>query len=133
MGLTAAQFSLAMALCSICLAAVSVFVSWREASRSTAARKWLRGQQLTKASEPRLAKLEADQAELFSTLQKLTTSMRRLSSRAGMQDLRERSAAEPPPLGTPKAQLREHYGLNGLKPADIARRQMSLVPQTTQE
>jgi len=74
--------------------------------------------------EIRFSKVEADQAELFSTLQKLTTTLRRLSSRAGMEDLRARSANEPPPVGTPKAQLREHYGLVGKSPQDVARLQV---------
>ncbi|HWV90407.1 MAG TPA: hypothetical protein VNZ59_10005 [Burkholderiales bacterium] len=74
--------------------------------------------------EIRFAKVEADQVELFSTLAKLTKSMQRLSSRAGMEMVRERRANEPPPQGTPKAQLREYYRLNGLTPADVARRAM---------
>jgi ABC-type nitrate/sulfonate/bicarbonate transport system substrate-binding protein len=74
--------------------------------------------------EIRFAKVESDQAELFSTLQRLTTTLRRLSSRAGMEDLREKRASAPPPQGTPKAQLREFYKLNGLTPQQIAQRQM---------
>lgn len=63
--------------------------------------------------EIRFAKVEADQAELFSTLSKLTTTVKRLSSRAGMQDVRDRQGSTVPPIGTPKAELRKFYGVKG--------------------
>jgi len=50
--------------------------------------------------------------------------MRRLSSRAGMEELRERRANEPPPLGTPKSKLREHYGIAGKTPQQVAQMQL---------
>lgn len=105
----------------------SVAAAWRLGSRSTPSRKPPRSPPPMSDFEVRFAKVDADLVELFSTLQKLTKSMQRLSSRAGMEDLRERraNAAPPdPPVGTPKAELRKHYGLNGLSPQQIAQRQM---------
>lgn len=121
---TAAQWLLATSIISIFLAVASVAVCWREASRSTRARKWLREQTLTKTSEPRVAKLEADQAELFLILGKLTTAMKRVTSRAGMQDLREKRANAAPPPGASKAELRRYYGIAGVPGPEVAARQL---------
>jgi hypothetical protein len=108
----------------VCLGASFAFALWRVASRATRPKKPPPSPALTEASESRFAKIETDQAELFSILQKLNTTLRRLSSRAGMQDLRERRSSDAPPLGTPKAQLREFYKLNGMSPQQVAQRQM---------
>lgn len=108
-------------IASLCCVAAYALGSWRAGSRSTRARKPPVSPPPTSDLESRFAKIEADQVELFSTLQKLTTSMKRLSSRAGMQDLREREAHAPPPMGTPKSELRKHYGVAGMNgPAQAA-------------
>ena len=112
---------------SALLAAVSVAAYLRRASPSTRRAKLPPSLPATESFESRFAQIEADQAELFSTLQKLTTSMKRLSSRAGMQDLRERRGNEPPPVGTPKTELRKFYGVAGMNGPEQARRQLSLV------
>lgn len=71
----------------------------------------------TPPSDTALAQVMADQAELFSTLGKLTTTVKRLSSRQGMQDVRARREAEDsnsaPPVGTSKADLLRYYGMSG--------------------
>lgn len=120
-------FSVATLIFSTALAACCVLACWKWASSSTPRRK-------SPASEPatptsgQLATVLADQAELFSALEKLTTTVKRLSSRAGMQDHREKLSAEasaataPPPPGTPKAELRRYYGLNGASHVEVARR-----------
>lgn len=121
---TAALWLLATSILSLLLAAGSVIVSFREASRSTRVRKWLREQVLTKTSEPRVAKLEADQAELFLILEKLTTALKRVTSRAGMQELREKRGNAPPPPGASKAELRRYYGIAGVPGPEVAARQL---------
>lgn len=73
-------------------------------------------------SHAALAKVSAEQAELFSILEKLTTTVTRLSSRQGMRDVRAREANAPPPEGASKAELRKYYGVNGLSHMEIAKR-----------
>jgi len=109
-------------IASILCVVASAVVSWRLGSRSTRPKKPPPSAPPMSDFEIRFAKVEADQAELFSTLQRLTTTMRRLSSRAGMEMVRERKANEPPPPGTPKAQVREFYKLNGLSHVEVAMR-----------
>src|SRR5688572_33424676 len=111
-------------IASILCVVASAVVSWRLGSRSTRPKKPPPSAPPMSDFEIRFAKVEADQAELFSTLQRLTTTMRRLSSRAGMEELRERRANEPPPLGTPKSKLREHYGIAGKTPQQVAQMQL---------
>jgi len=128
----AALWSLSIAIFSLSVAVSCALVCWRAVSRCTAALKSLRRLVLTETSDAKLAAVQADQAELFSTLGKLTTTVTRLSSRAGMQDVRARRSAETsgeaPPPGTSKQKLREHYGLAGASHVAIAQRgAMSLV------
>lgn len=121
---TVALWLLATSILSLLLAASSVIVSLREASRSTRVRKWLREQVLTKTSEPRIAKVEGDQAELFLILEKLTTALKRVTSKAGMAELREKRANAPPPVGASKAELRRYYGIAGVPGPEVAARQL---------
>jgi len=105
-----------------CVVAVS-----KLASRSTPRAKPKDSPPQTPLSEAQLATLAADQAELFSTLGKLTTTVKRLSSRAGMQELRERrEAPEAPPVGTSKAELLKHYGMSGKVGPAFAQAQLEL-------
>lgn len=80
----------------------------------------------------RVESLEVDQASLSSTLEKLTTTTKRLTSRAGMRELREKSSqsGNAPPIGTSKAELRRHYGLAGKTHSEIA--QMALHGMDTE-
>lgn len=69
--------------------------------------------------------MAADQAALFSTLEKLTTTVKRLSSRNGMRELRETHATAPP-HGASKAQLREFYGISRMSGPEQAQHQLEL-------
>jgi len=131
----AALWSLGIAIFSLSVAVCSVLVCWRTGTRCTRALKSLRGLVLTQTSDAKLSRALADQAELFSTLERLTTTVKRLSSRAGMQDVRARGSqeGEPPPVGTSKAELRRHYGLVGKSAPEIARAQFSMVPNNSEE
>jgi len=92
--------SLGISLLSTALAVASVVVCSRVGSRFTRV--------LTRKppSESTLAKLAVDQAELFSSLDSLTTTVKRLSSRRGMQELRSDRAASEIPNNLSKAELR---------------------------
>lgn len=128
----AAPWLLGIAIFSLSVAAFSVLVSWRTATRCTRALKSLHALVATRTSDAKLSRVLADQAELFSTLESITTTVKRLSSRAGMQDVRARrspsSEGDAPPAGTSKAELRRHYGLLGKSAPEIARAQLSMVP-----
>jgi len=94
------------------LVALYVSVSFRRVSASS---------QLLK----RARDLEVMTADLHSSFESLLASHKRLRSRAGMRELREKDG-EIPPLGTRKNELRKFYGLNGLSGPDFARKQMQL-------
>lgn len=107
MGGNIAQWSLAIAITSICLAAICASACWIAVSRSTRLTNALRELQRTPTSAARFETLEAEQAEFALSLQKLSSTVKRLSSRYGMAELRERREADAqPPVGAPKAQLR---------------------------
>ena len=74
----------------------------------------------------RMNSLETGFADLESSFRSLMDSHKRLRSRIGMQELRERTAsgrtgrtAEAPPLGASKQELRDFY-LRGKSPREIA-------------
>lgn len=116
-------FSLVTSITSLCLAAACVVVCSRMVSRA------IRVLNRKPPSESTLAKLVSDQTALFSSFESMATTVKRLSSRAGMQGLRSsRAANEAPPVGAPKAEVRKFYGLNTAGP-EFARRQMSLVKE----
>lgn len=117
---TAALFLLVTAILSGSLGVVCALVYLRAGFRSTPSRK-SRAEPLTPASDERLAKVEAEQAQLWSTLESLTTTLKRISSRRAMANLRGTpSGDEPPPPGTSKQDLRKFYGLDKLTPQEIA-------------
>lgn len=134
---SALLWPLAITISSMSLAAAYALVSWRWGSRSTPARKRPSSPEPTENSPEvsvtaALAQLAADQAALFSTLEKLTTTVKRLSSRHGMQDLRERSSpsqTDPPP-GTSKAELLRHYGMSGKVGPAFAQAQLDIERTT---
>lgn len=74
--------------------------------------------------QKRLSDLELSQAELASTLESVTLSLKRLSSRQGMRELRARRADEAPPAT--KEEARARY-LRGRSHAEIARMAMNGV------
>jgi hypothetical protein len=117
---TIALCSLITSIFSLSVAVTSAVVAFRLGSRFTALAKWARGLVTTKTSDAALAQINADLAESFSTLEKLTTTVKRLSSRHGMQDMRERRSTQgPPPPGASKAEVRKYY-LVGKTPSEIA-------------
>jgi hypothetical protein len=75
-----------------------------------------------------LSDLEADQVALSSTQEKLCTTVKRLTSRAGMREHREREndSSSDPPVGTSKAELLRHYGMAGKVGPEFARAQMEM-------
>jgi len=121
-------------ICSLSVLAWSVAAAWRWGSQSTPRPKRPASPASTPDSpSPSLARLEslaADQADLCSTLEKLTTTVKRLSSRQGMRDVREREAAADsnsgPPRGTSKADLLRHYGMSGKIGPAFAQAQLEL-------
>lgn len=131
MAITVALLSLTIAIASTFWAVISARRSSHAVFLSTRTRKWLRKFESTATSDVRLAKIEAEHAALLSTLQKNTSTLARLSSRQGMQALRERQATDtadaddPPPVGASKAQLRDFYLTKGKRGAP--KNQLSLV------
>jgi len=117
-------WSLIMSILSLCLAVGCVMYALRLGSRFTHLQKWARKQVASPPSDAKLIELAVDQASLSSTVQSLATTIKRLSSRSGMQDIRERrSQSGPPPPGASKRELREYYGISGVSGPDQARRQ----------
>ena len=118
----------------LCGAAAYVVVAWRRASRSTRRPTQPESPPPTPGSDAALAQVQADQAALFSTLEKLTTTVKRLSSRQGMRDLRDRDhSAEAPPVGASKAQLLRHYGMSGKIGPAFAQAQLDLEASRAQQ
>lgn len=99
--------------------------SWVAGSRSTPSPK-SQDEPSTPISDAHYAALRAEMAELYSTLEKLTTTVTRISSRHGMRALREKETGSAPPVGTPKAELLRHYGMSGKVGPEFARAQQQL-------
>ena len=124
MEITAAQCLLGIAITLGFSLACSAGAYWLAVSRST---QRMKSQDVpsTQISGAQLAAVQAEMAELFSTLGKLTTTVKRISSRHGMADLREREAQPVvPPVGAPKVELLRHYGMAGKVGPEFARAQM---------
>lgn len=114
---------------SILLVAVSASVHFWRGSASTRSAKRPPSPEPTQSSPPQseLASLRADVDSLFSTLEKNSTTLKRLSSRAGMREVRERRESDSaPPRGAPKAELLRHYGMSGKVGPAFAQAQLSL-------
>jgi hypothetical protein len=120
MGNIAVWCSLGIATLSLLLAASCALHCYKLASRVTAV---LRARQ--SAPTKAIADLQADVSALFSTMEKICTTVNRLSSRQGMRALRERETASEPPKGASKAELRKFYGFTNDGP-EFARHQMTL-------
>lgn len=106
--------------------------SSRRASRATTPESQLASLDPTlQELRRRLSTVEADQVDLSSSQEKLHTTVKRLTSRAGMQELRERrSHSSPPPVGTSKADLLRHYGMSGKIGPAFAQAQLELERDT---
>lgn len=122
-------FWLTMTICSLLLTVAAARALWRLGSASTPPRKQRPSQEPTPSSPPasEIASLQVDQASLFSNLEKLTTTVKRLSSRQGMRDNRARKeSASAPPLGASKADLLRFYGMSGKVGPAFAQAQLDL-------
>lgn len=129
MGEHALQLLLLTLSLSTLLVAVSVSVHFWRGSASTRSAKRPSSPPETPSSQlqSELASLREDVGSLFSTLEKNSTTLKRLSSRAGMRETRERQAsASAPPVGAPKAELLRHYGMSGKVGPEFARAQQQL-------
>lgn len=104
---------------SICLAVFSVVRCSKLASRFIELRRWVRSQITTPPSDAKLNALLADQVALSSALQSVGKTVKRMSSRSGMDELRAERKNGPPPLGN-KAAAKAYY-LNGKTNAEIHR------------
>lgn len=82
-----------MFVLSITLNLVLVSLSWWAAITALRTLRALR-KKLAERSNRSLRQLDAEMASLSTTLGSLSTTVRRLSSRHGMQDVRERRRAE---------------------------------------
>jgi len=127
MGSNALLLSLATLTLLAFLVAACALVAWKRACRSTRSPKRSPSEPPTQSSDAVLAQLMADQASLYSTLEKLTTTVKRLSSRNGMRELRERDENPgEPPVGSDKVTLLRHYGMSGKVGPAFAQAQLSL-------
>lgn len=120
-------YSLATLILSTSLAVACVVVSWRWASAAIRPRK-PPPSELTTPTSGRLDRIEADQVELSSNLEKVLVTMKRLNSRAAVQDHRARQNGElsAPPRGTSKAELLRYYGMAGKVGPAFAQAQLDL-------
>lgn len=116
-----AQFLLVTLICSLSVGAACAAGAWWLASRATRKRK-APPSTLSEGLEARFARIEADQAELFSTLERVTTTTKRLTSRAGLRE--RQNSPDALPVGTPKAELRKAYGIAGMSGPEQARMQL---------
>jgi hypothetical protein len=124
---SALGFSLGIAITLLLLAAWCVRVLWKRASASTPPTN---PPDLSEVRR-RLESLEADQVALSSNVEKLCTTAKRLTSRDGMQRLREsRSSPSVPPVGASKADLFRHYGMAGKVGPEFAQAQLDIERRT---
>jgi hypothetical protein len=122
-------FLLGIATLSTSLAVLYALGRWLRVSRSIPRAKVPASGEVTSGEVlRRLQELEADQVALSSTQEKLSTTVKRLTSRAGMRELRDRESdsSSAPPKGTSKADLLRHYGMSGKVGPDFARAQLRL-------
>lgn len=121
------QFLLATLITSLCLLAGCALGYWLVGSRAIR-RKTPPAEPPIQLSDAHYASLRAEMAELYSTLEKLTTAVTRIGGRKAKQEQRERDRAadSEPPAGTSKADLFRHYGLSGKVGPDFHRAAQAL-------
>lgn len=109
---------------NLCVAAL-VVAAWRRVSASTRSRRQPESPPAIPNSA--LASLQADQAALYSSFEKMAVTVKRLSARHAMREAREQNdSPSVPPVGTSKAELLRHYGMSGKVGPAFARAQMEL-------
>jgi len=74
----------------------------------------------TRISLQAFEELREEVTSLSLGLEGLRKSVKKLNGYKAVEKFREREASEAPPLGTSKAQLRQHYGLAGKSHREIA-------------
>lgn len=130
------QLLLIMTVTSTLLAVGCAVVAYRTVSASTRSRKQPPSPPPTPSSDG-LPSVRAELAELSSAVESLATTVKRLSSRQGMADLRARRKDEQqsaqPPVGAPKAELYRHFGLLGKAGPAFARRQMDIETEINRQ
>lgn len=128
-------FSLGTAILLISLVAAYALGSWRAGSPATRPRKAPDSSEATSMEtlRRRVESLEADQAALSSTSEKLCTTVKRLTSRHGMQEHREASssARNPDRSSMTKVELMRSLGLAGKSGPAWAQRQLEIESERT--
>lgn len=64
--------------------------------------------------------LRTEVTSLSLGLEALRKQVKKLAGYNAVTEFRAREANAPPPIGTPKAELRRHYGINGKSPREVA-------------
>lgn len=113
---------------SILSAAGSAYAVSKRASRSTRRASSLPPAPPTQISLQDFETLRAEVTSLSLGLEATRKSVKKLAGYKAVQDFREREAATEPAVGTPKDQLRRHYGIAGKNHIEVAKMaQMRLV------
>lgn len=134
MGSPVLPFLLITMITSLASIVVCVAVLWRRASPSTPPPKPLASPPPIQPSLGALAQMQADQADLSSAVEKITTTVKRLTARQGMRDVRERrEASAVPGTGASKLELLRHYGLAGKVGPAFAQRQLELEQELRED
>lgn len=105
---------------SIASVAACVAAFWTSGSRSTRRRNSPQPPPLMEPSRADFVKLQDEVTSLSLSLGNLQRQLKKLRGYEAVEGYRDREANKAPPLGTPKAQLRLHYGLAGKTPAEVA-------------
>lgn len=109
MEISAAQCLLVIGITLIFSGVAYAVGRWQDGSRFTSKKRSSDAPPIPISDAHYLA-LRAEMAELSLTLEKLTTTVKRISSREGMRALRaERATGDAPPVGASKAELRAFY------------------------
>lgn len=125
----ALAFSLGITMGLACWLVARVRGSFRRDSAATTPTSQLASRDETlQELRRRLSTVESDQVDLSSSQEKLHTTLKRLTSRDGMQRLRQERASHssPPPAGTSKADLLRYYGMSGKVGPAFAQAQLAL-------
>jgi hypothetical protein len=123
MGLNAAQWSLITWIASLSFVAGYVVARWITASRAIPARKSKHSEPATPLSDATLAQLQADQVALYSSLEKIANTVKRMASRHDRRDEREQ-----PPINSSssKADVLRSLGMAGKVGPQFAQAQLEI-------
>jgi len=121
MGLNAAQWLLLTWIATISFAAGYVAARWRWASPATRPKNAKPLPAPTPPSEGTLAQMQADQVALFSAVEKIANTVKRISSRHAMQETRAQDSQE---LTGSKADMLRKLGMAGKVGPQFAQAQL---------